>query len=137
MALGVREEPPAEGELASPEILAFTVTDSSAPSKEVESAVGKMRGAFEEKPVLFLTLNVATPGGKHQAEMLFFSLGLNPIWEECKKPGQFVLVKLETVTVLGKHSAKENLTEILTKHLQAGDGEEEEEEGGCDDGCGG
>lgn len=136
-----------EGELAAPQILAFTVTDGSAPSKELESAVGRVRGAFEEKPVLFLTINLASAGGKNQGEMLFFSLGLGPIWEECRKaPGQLVIVKLDTVTVLGKHGAKENLSEAIAKQLEGGEGCEgsgddegcgEDEGSGCDEGCGG
>ncbi len=132
-----------EDDLAAPQILAFTVTDGSAPSKELEAAVGKVRGAYEEKPVLFLTLNLASAGGKNQSEMLFFSLGLGPIWEECKKmPGQLVLVKLDTVTVLGKHSAKENLAEALDKQLadeggEGDGGDDEGGDGGCDEGCGG
>jgi hypothetical protein len=122
------EEEPEAAELAAPEILAFTITDGSAPSKELESAVGRARGAFEEKPVLFLTVNLASAGSRNQSEMLFFSLGLGLIWEECKKsPAQLVLVKLETVTVLGKHSSKENLAEAINKHL-ADEGE------GCE-GC--
>ena len=143
-ALAQEEE---EGDLAAPQILAFTVTDGSAPSKELESAVGKVRGAFEEKAVLFLTLNLASAGGKNQSEMLFFSLGLGPIWEECKKsPAQLVLVKLDTVTVLGRHGAKENLAEAIGKQLEEGEGGEGgggDDEGcggdegcGCDDGCG-
>jgi hypothetical protein len=144
-ALAQEEE--GEGELAAPQILAFTVSDGSAPSKELESAVGKVRGAYEEKPVLFLTLNLATVGGKNQAEMLFFSLGLGQIWEECRKsPGQLVLVKLETVTILAKHGAKENLSAAIDKQLaEGGEGCEEsgrDEDGGddgcgCDEGCGG
>lgn len=143
-ALAQEEE---ESELAAPEFLAFTVTDGSAPSKELENAVGRTRGAFEEKPVLFLTLNLASAGARNQSEMLFFSLGLGPIWEECKKAtGQLVLVKLDTVTVLGKHGAKENLAEALGKHLAdeggegcegSGDDEGGEEGDGCDEGCGG
>jgi hypothetical protein len=140
-ALAQEEEEALEGDLASPEVLAFTVTDGSAPSKEIESAVGKMRGAFEEKPVLFLTINLASEGAKNQSEMLFSSLGLGPIWDECRKStSQLVLVRLETVTVLGKHGAKENLSEALGKHLAAEEeGCEEGEEGGCDgeEGCGG
>jgi len=142
-ALAQEEE---QADLAAPQILAFTVTDGSAPSKELESAVGKARGAFEEKPVLFLTLNLASAGGKNQSEMLFFSLGLGPIWQECKKsPGQLVLVKLDTVTVLGRHGPKENLAEAIGKHLEEGEGCEGSggddegcgEDSGCDEGCGG
>lgn len=143
LAVGALAQEEEEAELAAPDILAFTITDGSAPSKEIETAVGKMRGAYEEKAVLFLTVNLATKGGKNQGEMLFFSLGLGPIWEECKKaPAQIVFVKLDTVTVLGKHGAKENLGALLDKCL-AGEVEEEgaagddDEGGGCDDGCGG
>lgn len=144
-ALAQEEE---QADLAAPQILAFTVTDGSAPSKELESAVGRVRGAFEEKPVLFLTINLASAGGKNQGEMLFFSLGLGPIWQECKKsPGQLVLVKLDTVTVLGRHGPKENLSEAIAKQLETGEGCEgsgDEDEGSGDEdgsdgdeGCGG
>lgn len=142
LAVGAIAQEEEATELAAPEILAFTITDGSAPSKELESAVGKIRGAYEEKAVLFMSVNLATPGGKHQGEMLFYSLGLGQIWDECKKAvGQLVLVKLETVTVLGKHSPKENLGAALDKNLAAPedeDGEPEDGDGcGCDDGCGG
>ncbi len=143
-ALAQEEEEAPEADLAAPEILVFTVTDGSAPSKELENAVGRMRGAFEEKPVLFLTLNLASAGARNQSEMLFFSLGLGPIWEECKKaPGQVVLVKLDTVTILGKHGPKENLADALGKHLAEEEGEGCEESGGDEEGgdgeegCGG
>ena len=142
LAVGAIAQEEEEAELAGPEILAFTITDGSAPSKELEAAVGKIRGAYEEKAVLFLTIQLGTPGGKHQGEMLFYSLGLGQIWDECKKsPAQFVLVKLETVAVLGKHNAKENLAATLDKALAPpaeGEGcDGGDDEGGCDEGCGG
>lgn len=135
------QDEPSE-DVAAPQIVAFTITDGSAPSKELESAVGRVRATYDEKAVLFLTINVANAGGKNQGAMLFFSLGLPQLWEECRKsPGQMVLVDLDTVNVLSKHGAKENLAEAIDKHLGKGDGCEggaggEEEGCGCDDGCG-
>lgn len=130
----------ASEDVAAPEIVAFTITDGSAPSRELESAVGKVRATYDEKAVLFLTVNVASAGGKNQGAMLFFSLGLPQLWEECRKsPGQLVLVDLDTVNVLSKHGAKENLAEAIDKHLggeegcEGGAGGEEE---GCGEGCG-
>lgn len=133
-ALAQEEEATEPVELAAPEVLAFTITDGSAPSKELESAVGRVRGAYEEKPVLFLTVNLTSAGSRNQSEMLFFSLGLGPIWEECKKStAQLVLVTLDPLTVLGKHGARENLNDAINKHLP----EEEEEGEGGDEGGGG
>lgn len=126
------------GEIAAPQILAFTVSDGSVQSKELESAVGKVRGAYDEKPVLFLTINLASKGSRNQAEMLFFSLGLNPIWEECKKtPAQLVLVNLDTASVLERLGAKDQLAAGIDKHLAEDEGGEKADGCGCEDGCGG
>jgi hypothetical protein len=138
------QEEPAE-DVAAPAIVAFTMTDGSASSRELEGAVGKVRAAYDEKAVLFLTVNLTSAGGKNQGAMLFFSLGLPQLWDECRKsPGQLVLVDLDTVNVLAKHGPKENLAEALDKHLgkddEGGAGGEEDGCGcdgcGCDDGCG-
>lgn len=136
------QEEAAEEDVAAPQLVAFTMTDGSAPSKELESAVGKVRATYDEKPVLFLTVNVANAGSKNQGAMLFFSLGLPQLWEECRKsPGQLVLVDLDTVNVLAKHGPKENLAAAIDKHLvqdegcEGGEGDEGCEDG--DDGCGG
>lgn len=136
-----QDEPAAE-DVAAPQIVAFTMTDGSAPSKELESAVGRVRATYDERAVLFLTVNLGSAGGKNQGAMLFFSLGLPQLWDECRKsPGQMVLVDLDTVNVLSKHGPKEKLAEAIDKHL----GKDEEEEGGaggeeegcgCDEGCG-
>ncbi|HEX5138192.1 MAG TPA: hypothetical protein VFY93_14545 [Planctomycetota bacterium] len=135
----------AEEEVASPQIVAFAMSDGSAPSKELESAVGKVRAKYDEKPVLFLTINLSSAAGKNQGAMLFSALGLPQLWETCRKsPGQLVIVDLETVNVLSKHGAKEDLAAALDKHFGKGEGCDEgsggEDDGcgcGCDDGCGG
>jgi hypothetical protein len=124
-----------EGEVASPVIVALTVTDGSAAARELEGAVGRLRGTYDEKPVLFLTVNLANKGGKNQAEMLFYSLGLQQIWPECKKaPAQLVLVDLERVSVLAKLGPKDKIADEIDKHI----GKEEGCEGGSGggDGCG-
>jgi len=139
-ALGQDE---ASDDVAAPQIVAFTMTDGSATSKELESAVGKIRGAYDEKPVLFLTVSLTSAGGKNQGAMLFFSLGLPQLWDTCRKsPGQLVVVNLDTVTVLGKHGPKENLSAAIDKYLGKDEGgkggKEGEDDGcGCEDGCGG
>jgi hypothetical protein len=116
-----------ETEEAAPDIVAFTMSDASAASKELEAAIGKIRGAYEEKPILFLTVNLATPGGRRQGEMLFTGLGVNPVWPECRKAaGQLVLVNLEPVEVLVKLGAKDDLARAFDKQL-AGGGEEGDE----------
>jgi len=126
----------ASEDVAAPEIVAFTITDGSAPSKELESAVGRVRATYDEKAVLFLTVNVASAGGKNQGAMLFFSLGLPQLWEECRKsPGQLVLVDLDTVNVLSKHGPKENIAEAIEKHIGGEEGCEGGE-GGEEEGCG-
>lgn len=130
---------------AVPQIVAFTMSDGSGNSKELEAAMSKVRGAYEEKPVLFLTVNLATAGGKNQGAMLFFSLGLPQIWEECKKnPSKLVLVNLDTVTVLATLGGKDKIAEALDKQLAAGEeggegckGGGGDDKGGGDDGCGG
>jgi len=134
-ALAQEDEEPAS-DIAAPEILAFTVTDGAMPSKELESAVGRLRATYDEKPVLFLTINLASAGSRNQASMLFFSLGLGPIFEECKKtPAQLVFVNLDTVTVLGKVGPKDNIAAALDKYLET-DEEGGDDGGGCSDGCG-
>jgi len=126
-------------EVASPQIVAFAMSDGSAPSKELESAVGKVRAKYDEKAVLFLTISISNAAAKNQGAMLFSALGLPQLWEACRKsPGQLVLVDLETVNVLSKHGPKEDLAAALEKHLgkEGCDGGCGGEDDGCDDGCG-
>jgi len=111
------------------EIIAFTMSDGTVASRELETALGKIRGTYEETSVLFLTVNLATVGGRHQGEILFDALGLSPLWDECRKaPAQLVLVNLEPAQVLAKLSAKDD----LEKALEAEPGEDE----GCGEGGG-
>jgi hypothetical protein len=64
--------------------------------------------------------------------MLFYGLGLNPVWGECKKAaGQLVLVNLDTAAVLAKLGGKDNLGEAIDKQLSS-----EEEGCGCEGGEG-
>jgi len=121
---------------ALPEIVAFTMTDGSAPSKELESAVGKVREKYDSKAVLFLTINLANAAAKNQGAMLFSALGLPQLWDACRKsPGQLVLVDLETVNILSKHGSKEDLAAAIEKQLNPAEGCNGGS-GGEDDGCG-
>jgi hypothetical protein len=120
-----------EEEQAEPDIVAFMMTDGSATSKEVETIVGKIRGAYEEKPVLFLNVNLATVGGRHQAQLLFGALGVGPAWPECKKAaGNLVLVSLAPLEVLAKLGPKDDIAKAIDEQLAP----PAEEESGC--GCG-
>jgi len=105
------------------DIIAFTMSDGTVASRELETALGKIRGSYEESPMLFLTVNLATVGGRHQGEMLFHALGLNPVWDECRKaPAQLVLVNLEPAEVLAKLSAKDDLAKALDAEIAGDEG---------------
>ena len=133
--LGVRGLAQDDMERAVPSVMGFTVSDGSGASRDLEAAVGKIRGAYEEKAVLFFSVNLATAGGRHQGEMLFYALGLRSVWDDCRKaPGKLVLVDFDAAEVVAKLSAKDDFAKAIDAQLS----DDEDEGCGCgeDEGCG-
>ena len=132
VALGQEPEEPART-LAEPNLFAIAMTDGTAPSKDLLAALGKVRGAYEEKPILFFNVNLATVGGRHQGEMLFSSLGIQENWDACRKDvARLIVVAVEDGTVKGKYGVKDDLGAALEKLLKPPE-EGCSGESGCDE----
>lgn len=139
--LGARSLAQDDAESAVPSVLGFTMSDGSGAGRELDAAVGKIRGTYEEKAVLFFSVNLSTAGGRHQGEMLFYALGLKSVWDDCRKaPGKLVLVDFDSAEVVARLSPKDNFAKAIDAHLSADDDEGYGGDEGCgcgeDEGCG-
>ncbi|MHC4849386.1 MAG: hypothetical protein ACYTEG_13145 [Planctomycetota bacterium] len=124
-----------------PKGLALTfVKAGHADSVKLEKTISELRGAYEDKDILFLRIDVSTRATRHQSKLLLNALSIeSDVWKPAfAKPGVFKIVDEDSGEVQAsfdhKSSAKEIRKALDVEIAPPEEIEEEEEPEGDEDG---
>lgn len=114
--------------------------NGNAACKALEPKLAKLRPTFEDKEVLFVTVDLSSRSSRHQTKLLLNVLGLGTVSKAyATKPGHVVLIDVSTSdTIKAFDSAVEPaaieaaLNKALTPPKEE-DEEPEDDDGGMDD----